>query len=274
LGSILRPASFCGCVGYKPTVHALNREGGHDYQSQSCHGVLAATLADAWQVAYEIAQRVGGDAGYPGLSGPSSMPPARGPRRLAFLKTAGWGEAAAGAKQHMDEVLSRFETAGTEIRTAQNDPKVAAVETAIGGVRATSNQINNWEMRWFLKSCHDRGADQMSAFARDRLADGERMTRADYQAALAERARIRAVHAELAGACDACVTLSALGPAPMGLHATGNPEFAIPSSLLGVPAISLPVFEVEAMPVGLQIMGYADRDADAMAIAAWAMERC
>ena len=42
LGSVLRPASFCGCFGFKPTVNALNREGSHDYQSQSCTGVLAA----------------------------------------------------------------------------------------------------------------------------------------------------------------------------------------------------------------------------------------
>src|SRR4051794_32672657 len=44
IGSIIRPASFCGVVGFKPSVGALNREGSHDYQSQSCLGVLAASL--------------------------------------------------------------------------------------------------------------------------------------------------------------------------------------------------------------------------------------
>src|SRR5262245_5175317 len=82
LGSTIRPASFCGCIGFKPTVGALNREGSHDYQSQSCTGILAATLADCWQVAYEIAQRVGGDAGTPGLTGPDQAPPPRKPKRL------------------------------------------------------------------------------------------------------------------------------------------------------------------------------------------------
>src|SRR5258705_1621396 len=89
IGSTIRPASFCGCVGFKPTVGALNREGSHDYQSQSCTGILAATLADAWQVACEIAQRVGGDAGTPGLMGPERAPEPVKPRRLAFLETAG-----------------------------------------------------------------------------------------------------------------------------------------------------------------------------------------
>ena len=59
--------------------------------------------------------------------------------------------------------------------------------------------------------------------------------------------------------------------APEGLGFTGNPEFAVPASLLGVPALSLPLFEVNAMPLGLQVIGFFDRDADAFAIAAWSI---
>src|ERR1700761_9235312 len=90
IGSTIRPAIFCGCVGFKPSVNAINREGSHDYQSQSCTGVLGASLADVWQVAYEIVDRVGGDAGTPGLKGPSRAPAARKPQTLAVLETAGW----------------------------------------------------------------------------------------------------------------------------------------------------------------------------------------
>ena len=77
IGSTIRPASFCGCVGFKPSVNALNREGSHDYQSQSCTGILGASLADVWQIAHEIVARVGGDAGTPGLQGPDTLPPAQ-----------------------------------------------------------------------------------------------------------------------------------------------------------------------------------------------------
>jgi Asp-tRNA(Asn)/Glu-tRNA(Gln) amidotransferase A subunit family amidase len=274
LGSVLRPASFCGCFGFKPTVNALNREGSHDYQSQSCTGIEAATLEDSWQVAREIAARVGGDAGHPGLSGPDRAPAPTPPRRLAFLKTAGWADAAPGAKQMMDEVLLRFQTAGVDIRTANNDPKVAAVEAGILDARALSMQINNWEMRWFLKTCRDRDETKLSASSLERLTEGEQMNQSDYRAALAQRARIRALYAELSGDCDACVTLSAPGPAPIGLQSTGNPQFNVPASLIGAPAISLPVFEVEAMPLGLQIIGFAEGDADAFGFAAWALEQC
>jgi Asp-tRNA(Asn)/Glu-tRNA(Gln) amidotransferase A subunit family amidase len=98
IGSTIRPASYCGCIGFKVTVGALNRGGSYDGLSQSSSGVLAATLEDTWQVAYEIAVRAGGDPGYPGLFGPDSVPAPRQPHRVAFLETAGWADASPGAK--------------------------------------------------------------------------------------------------------------------------------------------------------------------------------
>src|SRR6266852_4597395 len=84
IGSTIRPASYCGCIGFKVTVGALNRGGSYDGLSQSATGVLASTLEDAWQVAHEIAARAGGDPGYPGLFGPDAAPAPRQPRRLAL----------------------------------------------------------------------------------------------------------------------------------------------------------------------------------------------
>src|SRR5260370_28184730 len=52
LGSIVRPASFCGCVGFKPSVGSITRAGGHDYLSPSCTRGLAASLEDAWITAH------------------------------------------------------------------------------------------------------------------------------------------------------------------------------------------------------------------------------
>src|SRR6185312_3327137 len=89
IGSVVRPASYCGCVGFKPSIGALNRGGSHDHLSQSCTGVLAATLEDAWQVAIEIAVRVGGDPGCLPLNGPLHVPATKAPKRLVLLETAG-----------------------------------------------------------------------------------------------------------------------------------------------------------------------------------------
>ena len=269
IGSTIRPASFCGVYGYKPTVNALNREGCHDYQSQSCTGILAATLEDTWQVAYEIVTRVGGDAGTPGLSGPDTAPAPAKPKCLVFIETSAWESAGDAAKQHMAEAHARLKSAGIAVATRRNDPRIEAIETALVNAHPLSNRINAWETRWFVRGCRDRDAEKLSRIMQERLKESEALTLADYRAALAERARIRVLYAELAAACDACLALPATGPAPAGLHSTGNAQFAVPSSLLGVPALSLPLYQIDGMPLGLQVMGFADRDAEAFATSAW-----
>jgi Asp-tRNA(Asn)/Glu-tRNA(Gln) amidotransferase A subunit family amidase len=269
IGSVLRPASFCGCFGYKPTVNALNREGSHDYQSQSCTGILAATLEDTWQVAYAIVTRVGGDAGTPGLTGPAEAPAPAMPRRLVFLETPGRAVASPAAKARMQDALQRLQAAGVQIATRHDDAEVAAIETELAAAFALSNKINSWETRWFIQGCRDRDVSKLSRIMQERMKDSAALTLADYRATLAERARIRTRYAALAASCDACVTLSAPGPAPAGLQSTGNPQFVVPGSLLGVPALSLPVFEVEGLPLGLQVLGFADQDAAAFGVAAW-----
>jgi Asp-tRNA(Asn)/Glu-tRNA(Gln) amidotransferase A subunit family amidase len=269
IGSVIRPASFCGCIGFKPSVNAINREGSHDYQSQSCTGILAASLQDAWQVAREIVTRVGGDAGTPGLQGPDTMPEAAKPRRLAALETAGWPAASAEAKQALSDCLARLKSAGIEVRTRHNDKQVAALETDLADAAELSHRCNGWETRWFFHAMRERDAGALSRSITERANRYEDMTLADYRASLEERARLRAAHAELATACDAYIALAAPSRAPEGLGSTGNPEFAVPASLLGVPALSLPMFEVNGMPLGLQVVGYRDRDADAFSTAAW-----
>jgi Asp-tRNA(Asn)/Glu-tRNA(Gln) amidotransferase A subunit family amidase len=99
IGSTLRPASFCGCYGFKPTVGALNRGGSYYGLSQSATGMIAASLPEAWQVAYEIARRAGGDPGCPGLYGPATPPAPARPRQLALLETDGWADATPGRKE-------------------------------------------------------------------------------------------------------------------------------------------------------------------------------
>jgi Asp-tRNA(Asn)/Glu-tRNA(Gln) amidotransferase A subunit family amidase len=269
IGSTLRPATFCGVYGFKPTVNALNRQGCHDYQSQSCTGILAASLEDTWQVAHEIVSRVGGDAGTPGLSGPARAPAPAKPKRLAFLETTGWQIAEAPAREIMQETLKRLKSAGIAIATRHDDPKVEATEKAIADGQSSSIKINSFETRWFLREARDKDAAKLSKAMTKRLEESEATTLDDYRACLAERARIRTAYAEIAGACDGCVTLPAPGPAPAGLQNTGNSAFVIPGSLLGIPVLNLPLFEIGGMPLGLQVMGFANEDARAFALSGW-----
>ena len=269
MGSIVRPASYCGCVGFKPSVGALNRGGSHDNLSQSCMGVLAATVEDAWQVASEIAARAGGDPGYSGLIGPLRVPPAAKPRRLVFLETAGWQVASSDAQQAFREVLALLSSDGVEIVTRQADKLVGAVEEAIANTRALSIRINAWESRWPLNTYRTRDAAKLSPAMLARLAQAEAMGLDDYRAALDERNRIRALYNSLSALCDGCVTLAAPAAAPVGLGSTGDPVFAVPFSLLGVPAISLPLMRERGLPLGLQVTGFEGKDAITAANARW-----
>ena len=79
---------------------------------------------------------------------------------------------------------------------------------------------------------------------------------------------MRALYAELAAECDACVGLAAPRAAPKGLASTGDPSSTVHASLIGMPAISLPVLQDEGLPLGLQLTGFLNRDAEAFAAAA------
>jgi Asp-tRNA(Asn)/Glu-tRNA(Gln) amidotransferase A subunit family amidase len=267
VGSILRPSSFCGAVGFKPTVGALNRGGSHDYLSQSCTGPIAATLEDAWAVAREIARRVGGDPGFPRLAGPMTPPAAKKPRALALLETAGWPVATSGARQELERAVARLRSAGVAILTRRDTPLVEKIEQALADAMPITRAINEWEWVWPLNDYHRRDASALSESMRGRLTSAEAMQEGQYEALIAQRARIRAQFAELAGIADAAVTLSAPGAAPLGLDSTGDPIFVVSGSLLGVPAVSLPLLEDEGLPLGLQVLGFAQRDADLIATA-------
>ncbi len=109
----------------------------------------------------------------------------------------------------------------------------------------------------------------LSEGMRRRLASAQQMSLEDYRAALSRREEIRRRYADASRGYDACVTLVATGAAPVGLSWTGDPAFNVPASLLGVPAIALPFLQDEHMPLGLQIIGRADEDAQLMAHAHW-----
>ena len=268
LGSTIRPASFCGVFALKPSFGGINRGGSFDTISQSSTSTFAATLEETWQIARAITSRAGGDPGYPGVSGPMDAPPPQKPRRVALLYTEGWDRAVDDAKQAIDDARRRLEEAGIDVVDKTSHSGVAAVEAAITGGVELSGGLNNWDFRWPLNTyARDMDKTKLSEQARDRLVAAEAMTHEDYQGLVRKRHRIREIYNGLKADADVCVTLSAPGPAPEGLDWTGDAVFAVPSSILGTPSISLPVLEAEGMPLGLQIMGYANDDAAAMAAA-------
>jgi Asp-tRNA(Asn)/Glu-tRNA(Gln) amidotransferase A subunit family amidase len=268
VGSILRPASYCGVYGFKPTFGAINRGGSHDHMSQSAQGVISATLADGWAVLRNIADRTGGDAGHPGLYGPAEMPAARMPRSLVLLETTGWAEASDDAKAALDGAVKRLIDAGVAVKTRKSDATVEAVEVALGRAMLLTRKINAWESRWPLNTYRDRDASKLSKTMVERAAEAEAMTLDEFRGYLAERAAMRRTFAGLVDVGEAAITLSAAGEAPVGLKSTGSATFVVPGSALGVPAVSLPLLKAAGLPLGLQVLGFEHKDADLMATAA------
>jgi Asp-tRNA(Asn)/Glu-tRNA(Gln) amidotransferase A subunit family amidase len=185
-----------------------------------------------------------------------------------MLETDGWSVATPAAKTALEAAVAKLKAAGIAIATRHDDAKVAAAETAIHGARDLSMAINAWESRWPINTYRARDAAKLSKSMLDRGVQAEAMTLDDYRGNLADRDKRRAAYRTLATEFDACITLTAPGAAPVGLGWTGDPVFVVPGSMLGVPALSLPVLRDGGLPLGLQLLGFADRDAALFATAA------
>ena len=214
-------------------------------------------------------------AAIPGIrdSRTATPPAAALPAVLAVLETPGWALAAADAKIQLGAVLERLRSAGVALLDRRTSALVEQIESSIADARALSNTINTWEFRWPLNTfARDGDPTKLSPFMRAKLVEAERMTLEEYQAALERRAAIRAIFAGLAASAQAAITLSAPDAAPPGLQSTGEPAFVVAGSLLGVPAVSLPLLQTQGLPLGVQLLGFADRDAALFGVAA-AVER-
>lgn len=272
IGSTVRPASFCGVFGYKPSLGGINRGGSFDGFSQSCTGTIAATLEEAWVLAREITVRAGGDAGYVGLTGPMTLPEAKRPARVAFIETDGWAKATDEAKAELKRARSVLEGANIEIVDRSTDPEVEKAEQAIAGAMPLAMTINAWEGRWPLNTmARDMDKSGLSESAIGRLEQAEAMSQEEFSGLLEQRETVRAAYGALSDHVDFCISLAAPGAAPEGLGWTGDPNFVVPASLLGVPALSLPVLTDENLPLGLQLIGFRDKDAELFAGAAGIM---
>jgi Asp-tRNA(Asn)/Glu-tRNA(Gln) amidotransferase A subunit family amidase len=267
IGSVLRPASFCGAYGYKPTFGAVNRGGTRDFHSQSCLGFLGAGLADLWYTAHEVATRAGGDPGYPGPLGGAGLPEPATPRAVALLRTEGWDAAAEPARAGLDAFLTR---AGVTVLDQRGHQGVAALERGLASALARGRDIINYESQWLVDALADRDPTALSPVLLARIDSIRHLTPDDYRALLGWRDGLRATFDEVMHDADAVVTLSAPGKAPAGLTGTGDATFTVPSSLLGAPAVSLPVLADDGLPLGLQLIGGRHRDEPLFGTARWA----
>jgi Asp-tRNA(Asn)/Glu-tRNA(Gln) amidotransferase A subunit family amidase len=269
VGSILRPASFCGAVGFKPSVGAINRSGSHDHFSQSCQGAIGATLADTWAVLRAIADRAGGDPGFVGLTGDVDFKKRTKPGKLGIVETFGWKNTTEGARKAFAAAKQRLQMVGIDLRGRADDSDIEAVEQSLSDALDLTQSINAWEGRWPLNTYSDLDPTKLSQSARDRLLVAEKMTQKQFGELLARRETVRATWAKAAAKYDALITIGACGAAPVGLGMTGSTAMNVSASLLGCPALNIPVLADEGLPLGLQLLGRANDDAALFGVASW-----
>jgi Asp-tRNA(Asn)/Glu-tRNA(Gln) amidotransferase A subunit family amidase len=277
--SLLRPASFNGNWGIKPSQGSINR-GERQTASTTAHGVVAASVGDMWQVTIEIARRAGGDPGWPALHGPADPPPARKPLTLGVMQTEGWDRLDATALAAFEQVLAQIEAQGVTVLRPSDDPLLEQFEQSLVGVTMLTTSILAREHLWAIRDLYEANPERFSARSKAFYIDFAQQVGADgYEAALRERAAVKGAYANLTNRFDAVIAPTSTGPAPQWLGdvpgeqlakwPTGDPVFGTPSSLLGAPSVNVPLMAVGGLPFGCQVMGQHGTDARVTAIARW-----
>lgn len=280
-GSIIRPASFCGNYALKPSQGAIHR-GERQGQSQSVVGVHAGCLEDLWHVAIETATRCGGDPGYAGLFGPMTLPIARRPECLVVIETQGWSLIDDDCKSVFEQALDLLSACGVSILRRNMHPWVESFEQSIANCKEYSVDLRSFENAWMLENINAEHPGKLSQRVMDLMNVGRSVTLTDYRKCLQLRDDARVKFQELFRLADGVITLASTGIAPVWLgdiegqslapRPTGDISFNAPASALGVPAVSLPLFAVQGMPLGLQVLGPADGDAATIGVSRWINE--
>ena len=275
-GSVLRPAAYCGAVGFKPTHGVLPMQGVHPITLTHDHlGAIGATLDDVWRIVSHISLTQG-SPGYAPLDGAAdAAPPARKPRRLVRLHMDAWEkEVEAPTRDAFEALVGKLERDGVEIVDRESNAQVREFERALdGGYVERSIELTTYEMKWPYAQYVERFGGLLEKRVTDRMAHLKTLTPEYYESLLDGRLAMRARAHEVLGNSDGFITLTAPGPAPVARDHTGSRAYQIYATFMGIPAFSLPLLEAERMPVGVQLIGAAGGDGKLAATANWLMQK-
>ena len=265
-GSVIRPASFCGSIGFKPTHGLIPRTGVCLLAAPlDTIGVFARNVADAALIAEAL---IGPDAADPDARRAAAAPglldiclsePPTAPA-LAFVRTPMWDE----AEPDTQEGFARLVTALGKQCTAVTLPKM------FGEWQAAHRALMLAGMARNLEPYYRKAKDRLSDMLRGMIEAGQTVPATDTLAALDLREALNACLNELLERYDAIITPAAPGEAPRGLDTTGNPVFNGLWTLCGMPAVSLPLMRgANGLPIGVQVVGRRGDDARLLRSARW-----
>ncbi|MEA2905317.1 MAG: hypothetical protein QOI12_2704 [Alphaproteobacteria bacterium] len=256
-GSVLRPAAYCGAIGYKPTYNLFNRAGiKFAAESLDTIGLIARTVDDVELITAVLVNKA------PAWRKLDSPP------RLGLCRTPLWDTAQPETKHAVEDAARRLAAAGASVRD------IVLADEFSRLFHAARETINNYERSKSMAADYASHGERISKVLGDRIRFGMAMKHEDYVAALGLAEQCRARMDEAFDGIDAIISPCVKGEAPPGLAATGDPAFQQFWTVLYVPAMSLPTHRgPNGLPVGLQLVAPRYEDERLFACARWAVER-
>ncbi len=253
-GSVIRPAAYCGVVGYKPSFGLISRIGMKIMaDSLDTVGVMARSVADCALLAGAVSGR---DLGEP------DRRPDRAPR-IGLCRSPTWDMAQPETQALLPRIADTLAAAGASISDIALPPDCAAlVEAHPIVMNAESARALGWELA--------TAREQISAQLLDRLEFGLRQSPEALDRAHATFRRAQDGFARASEAVDVLITPAAPGEAPAGLDWTGDPAFNFIWTSLHVPCVTIPAGTgPNGLPLGIQIVGRRGEDRKVLAWANW-----
>ena len=258
-GSVIRPAAFCGVVGYKPGFGLIPREG-ILRQSPTLDqvGVFARSVTDAARLAAVL---IGGDTGVQLIAAAAAAPAVPG---LGWMRTAAWPGAAGDTRAAFEDLAHRHGLAEVVM------PAVAASawdwQRTVMEAEIAAHFVDEWA----------HGRDRLSASLCGQIERGRALAPQAVAAARARIATLNAAFDPIFDQVEALVTPAVPGTAPRGLDSTGDPVFCTLWTFAGLPAITLPLLKgANGLPLGVQLVARHGNDAGLIRAAAalWQLAR-
>lgn len=253
-GSVIRPASYCGVVGYKPTFGWISRQGAKPLASSlDTVGVFARTIRDAALLAGAVA----------GKAQLLALPALRSAPRIGLCRTFEWDAVEPSGRSAFAAAARLLSDAGAEVVEVDLPREFSALGTAI-------ENIYGYEIARSLATERQAHAELLSESLRESIDAGARVTPERYELGMRIAAACRTAFPSVMADCDVLLTPSTTGEAPESLDTTGSPIMNRLWTLLHVPAVNVPGLDgPNALPIGMQIVGLKGRDVMTLAAAEW-----
>jgi Asp-tRNA(Asn)/Glu-tRNA(Gln) amidotransferase A subunit family amidase len=251
-GSTIRPAAFCGVVGYKPSFNLINRAGlKFSAESLDTIGFFGRSVEDVALFAYAVSGQ-----GMPDFE-PSQ------PARIGVHRTPRWPTAEASAQSALEQAAQVLAAAGAVVEDFDLKTEFELLYEIQGVImRYEAARAMAWETR--------QHRELLSAEFAERMDQGMAISRNEYQVAMTQAEQCRQGFAgELAG-FDVLLTPSAVGEAPLDVNTTGDAVFNRNWTLLGVPCVHVPSsVGPRGLPLGVQVVGASGSDLETLRCAHW-----